>query len=88
MLCEPLVLSCIFICASPFCSPRVQYWEPAKFAQRLRAIAQPRKQESHLEPVLLKVDMTSGHFSASDRYANLKEEAFTFAWAMRALGLK
>jgi len=68
-------------------SPRVQYWEPAKFAQQLRANALPRR-TSGLEQVLLKVDMTSGHFSASDRYANLKEEAFTFSWAMAALGMK
>jgi oligopeptidase B len=64
----------------------VQYWEPAKFAQRLRQTALQREGSHPLQGVLLKTDMTSGHFSASDRYANLKEEAYTFAWALSALG--
>ena len=33
-------------------------------------------------PVYLKIDMTSGHFSASDRYKYLKEIAFQYAFVL------
>jgi oligopeptidase B len=61
---------------------RVAYWEPAKYAQRLR--------EVNMGPndVLLKTDMGAGHFSYSDRYAYLKEKSFDFAWLCGALGVK
>ena len=59
--------------------PRVAYWEPAKWAAKLRAT---KKGDS---VVLLKTDMTSGHFSASDRYKYLKERAFEYAWLINQL---
>merc|ERR1712205_301229 len=43
--------------------PRVPYWEPAKWVARLRDA-----QTDKAAPMLLKTDMSSGHFSASDRY--------------------
>ena len=43
--------------------------------------------ESGSGPVYLKIDMTSGHFSASDRYKYLKELAFDFAFMLDQLGL-
>eukprot|EP00557_Chaetoceros_sp_GSL56_P008567 CAMPEP_0176492154 /NCGR_PEP_ID=MMETSP0200_2-20121128/8831_1 /TAXON_ID=947934 /ORGANISM="Chaetoceros sp., Strain GSL56" /LENGTH=766 /DNA_ID=CAMNT_0017889665 /DNA_START=231 /DNA_END=2527 /DNA_ORIENTATION=+ len=58
--------------------PRVQYWEPAKFAAELRH-AQDRKSSG---PVCLKMDMTAGHFSASDRYKYLKELSFDYAFLL------
>jgi oligopeptidase B len=41
--------------------PRVAYWEPTKYVAKLREL----KTDSH--PLLLKIDLSSGHFSASDR---------------------
>ena len=53
---------------------RVCYWEPAKFAQRMRQVAvDPRR-------VLLKVDMGAGHFSYSDRFQGERETAFELAF--------
>ena len=43
--------------------PRVQYWEPMKWVAKLR-----EHQTNAKAPLLLKVDMEAGHFSASDRY--------------------
>ena len=56
--------------------PRVAYWEPAKFVAKLRAM----KTDDNL--LLLKTDMSSGHFSASDRYKFLKETAFEYAFIL------
>ena len=33
-------------------------------------------------------EMSSGHFSASDRYKNMKERAFEYAFVMKALGCR
>lgn len=57
--------------------PRVQYWEPAKFAAELRY-----RQHKESGPVCVKIDMTAGHFSASDRYKYLKELAFDYAFLL------
>lgn len=57
--------------------PRVQYWEPAKFAAKLRHLQAPGS-----GPVCVKMDMTAGHFSASDRYKYLKELAFDYAFLL------
>jgi oligopeptidase B len=38
-------------------------------------------------PVCLKIDMSAGHFSASDRYKYLKEKAFDYAFILNELGL-
>ena len=60
--------------------PRVAYWEPAKWAQVLRATI------ANGDDVLLKMDLAAGHFSASDRYRYLRELAFDFAWLLDKLG--
>ncbi len=60
--------------------PRVQSWEPAKWAARLR-------ERSRGGAVLLKMDMGSGHGGPTDRYAALKETAFDYAFLLKALGL-
>lgn len=60
--------------------PRVAYWEPAKFAARLRA----RKTDDHL--LLLKTNMDAGHAGASGRYDYLKEVAEEFAFLIDRLG--
>jgi oligopeptidase B len=61
---------------------RVAYWEAAKFAATLR-----NAQSSESGPVCLKVEMSAGHFSASDRYKYLKEKAFDYAFMLDQLGL-
>ena len=58
---------------------RVCYWEPAKFAQRLRAAA------ARPENILLKVDMGAGHFSYSDRFQGERESAFELAFLLHHL---
>lgn len=63
--------------------PRVQYWEPAKFAAELRH----KHDKESSGPVCLKIDMTAGHFSASDRYKYLSELAFDYAFLLEQLGL-
>ncbi|GAX13167.1 oligopeptidase B [Fistulifera solaris] len=62
--------------------PRVQFWEPAKFAATLRHLQSPDS-----GPVCLKTDMSAGHFSASDRYKYLRELAFDYAFLLDQVGL-
>lgn len=62
--------------------PRVQFWEPAKFAAELR-----HKQSGDSGAVCLKMDMAAGHFSASDRYKYYKELAFDYCFMLDQLGL-
>ncbi len=59
--------------------PRVAYWEPAKFAARLRAL----KTDDNL--LLLKTNMDAGHAGASGRYDYLKEVAFDYAFLLDRL---
>ncbi len=61
--------------------PRVSYWEPAKWAAKLRAL----KTDKNI--LLLKTSMGSGHFGESGRYAYLKENAFTYAYLLNLFGL-
>ena len=58
--------------------PRVAYWEPAKWAVRLRDAG---------ARVLAKFDLDSGHFSASDRYKYISERAWDYAVVLREVGL-
>ena len=62
--------------------PRVQYWEPAKMAAELR-----HGGGEGSGPVLLKIDMAAGHFSASDRYKYYRELAFDWAFVLNEVGL-
>ena len=62
--------------------PRVSYWEPAKWAAKLRAM----KKDHHL--LLLKTNMGSGHFGSSGRYEYIKETAFDYAFILNALGVE
>jgi oligopeptidase B len=59
--------------------PRVGYWEPAKWVQKLRA-AQPGDQ------VLFKVEMSAGHGGPSGRYDAWRDEAFVLAFILDAVG--
>lgn len=60
--------------------PRVSYWEPAKWAAKLRAL----KTNDRL--LLLKTNLGSGHFGPSGRYEHLKETAFHYAFLLHVLG--
>jgi len=60
---------------------RVQFWEPAKWVQRLRAETTGRG------PVLLHSDLTSGHGGPSGRYDALRQEALVLAFVLDALGV-
>ncbi len=61
--------------------PRVMYWEPAKFAAKLRAT----KTDSNR--LLLQTHMGSGHFGESGRYGRIRDYAFEVAFALDILGL-
>ncbi|MEJ5225356.1 MAG: S9 family peptidase [Anaerolineales bacterium] len=61
--------------------PRVAFWEPAKFAARLR----DHKTTDSL--VLLKTNFNAGHGGASGRYDFLKEVAFQYAFLLDRLGV-
>ena len=64
-----------------FHDPRVAYWEAAKYAARVRDSV------TNGARVLLKTDLSAGHFSASDRYKHFKETAFEHAFMLECLGL-
>jgi oligopeptidase B len=59
--------------------PRVTYWEPAKWAARLR------RETTSGDPVLLKINMEAGHGGASGRFDFLKEIALDYAFAVWAV---
>jgi oligopeptidase B len=65
--------------------PRVAYWEPAKLTATLRYSVNNAPDE---RPILLKTDMTSGHFSASDRCKHLQAQAFEYAFLLDQLGIR
>jgi oligopeptidase B len=60
--------------------PRVGYWEPAKWVQKLRA-ADPKGR------ILFKVELDSGHAGPSGRYEAWRDEAFVVAFVLDAVGL-
>jgi oligopeptidase B len=62
--------------------PRVAYWEPTKWATKLR------KMNRGNNDILVKMDLDVGHFSASDRYKFWKEKAFEQAYVLNRLGVE
>jgi oligopeptidase B len=58
--------------------PRVGYWEPAKWVQKLRA-ADPSGR------FLLKVELGAGHAGPSGRYGAWRDEAFVLAFILDAV---
>jgi oligopeptidase B len=62
--------------------PRVTYWEPAKWAAKLRAT----KTDSNM--LLLKTNMGAGHGGKSGRWESLKEAAEEMAFVLWQLGLE
>jgi len=60
--------------------PRVGYWEPAKWVQKLRA-ADPAND------IRLKIELEAGHGGPSGRYEAWRDEAEVFAFVLDAVGL-
>lgn len=61
--------------------PRVGYWEPAKWAAKLREL----KTDSNT--LILKTNMGAGHGGASGRYGHLEDLALMFAFILNEVGL-
>jgi oligopeptidase B len=61
--------------------PRVTYWEPAKWAAKLRAT----KTDDHI--LLLKTNMGAGHGGKSGRFDSLREAAEEHAFVLWQLGI-
>ena len=59
--------------------PRVMYWEPAKFAAKLREL----KTDNNL--LLLKTNFHAGHAGSSGRYDFIKDVAFEYAFLIETL---
>jgi oligopeptidase B len=62
--------------------PRVTYWEPAKWAARLRAM----RTDHNLE--LLKINMGAGHGGRSGRWTALEETAEEYAFILTQMGFE
>ena len=62
--------------------PRVTYWEPAKWAAKLRAA----KTDPNL--LLLKINMGAGHGGKSGRWEALRETAESYAFVLTQLGVE
>ena len=60
---------------------QVPYWEPAKFAAKMRAT------KTDKNPLLFKINMEAGHGGASGRFDRLHETAFEYTFGLAALGL-
>jgi oligopeptidase B len=60
---------------------QVQYWEPAKWVQRLR------EHQQGDAPILLHTNMDAGHGGASGRFETLKETAMIHAFLLHQAGL-
>ena len=56
---------------------QVQYWEPAKWVAKLRAL------KTDTRPLLLKINMEAGHGGASGRYRRYRETALQYAFLLR-----
>ena len=65
-----------------FHDSQVQYWEPAKWTAKLRAL----KTDDNI--LIFKTDMSSGHGGASGRFESLKEIALEYAFLFKIEGLK
>ena len=61
---------------------QVQYWEPAKWVAKLRAL----KTDTH--PLYLKTEMEAGHGGASGRFKRHKTTALEYAFFLDLLGVR
>jgi oligopeptidase B len=61
---------------------QVQYWEPAKWVARLRAMKTDNNR------LLFKTNMKAGHSGASGRFQSLKETALNYAFVLDLEGMR
>ncbi len=61
--------------------PRVGFWEPAKWAQRLR------QRTTSNNPIILKTELGAGHQGPTGRYAVWRDEAQTLALILSSVGI-
>jgi oligopeptidase B len=61
---------------------QVQYWEPAKWVARLRAMKTDKR------PLLLYTNMDAGHGGASGRFRRLRETALEYAFLLDLAGIR
>ncbi|OWM72645.1 hypothetical protein CDL15_Pgr013113 [Punica granatum] len=61
--------------------PRVMYSEPAKFVAKLREL----KTDDNM--LVFKCEFGAGHFSNSGRFERLREDAFVYAFLLKALDM-
>jgi oligopeptidase B len=61
---------------------QVQYWEPAKWAAKLRELKTDKNQ------LLLKTNMDAGHGGASGRFRRHHETAFSYTFLLDLAGIK
>lgn len=62
---------------------RVAYWEPLKLAQLVRAAHSGSPSD-----ILVKIEMDEGHAGAMDRYAYLRQKAYSWSWLMHTMGVQ
>lgn len=62
--------------------PRVSYFEPAKWVARLRAL------KTDDNTIVMKTNMSAGHFGKSGRFNHLKEAAELAAFVLNRLGVE
>jgi oligopeptidase B len=60
--------------------PRVTYWEPTKWAAKLRAT------KTDINPLFLKINMGAGHGGKSGRWERLHEVAETYGFILTQVG--
>ncbi len=65
-----------------FNDSRVSYWEPAKWAAKLREY----KTDDNI--LLLKTNMSSGHFGSTGRYEGLEDTAFIYTFIIKYLNME
>jgi len=61
---------------------QVQYWEPAKYAARMRALKTDDK------VLLLKTNMEAGHGGATGRFKQHRETALSYAFLLDLVGIR
>jgi oligopeptidase B len=61
---------------------QVQYWEPAKWVAKLRALKTDNNR------LLLKTNMEAGHSGASGRFRRHRETAFSYAFLLDLAGIQ
>ncbi len=60
---------------------QVQYWEPAKWVAKLRAL------KTDARPLLLRTNLDAGHGGVSGRYRRYRETALQYAFLLREAGV-